>query len=402
MPTNPSLTTDRPLEAVTPPDHNVQPQARQHFERGLQHFHARQFNAARDAFDAALRLAPGRLSVLINLAATCMALNELEAALAHADAALALDEQATEAWLHRGHALAQMGSSLVALQALDTVVALDAAHATAWVSRGHVLREAGRLDEARRSYNQALVHGAEPSTTAYFLAAVAPLEAASAPDGSATATPPSPPRAYVEALFDSYAQGFESHVQEGLGYDAPTRLWQAVEAIPRPTARFAVALDVGCGTGLCARRARPHVDHLTGVDLSLRMVEAARATGLYDAVQHDDLVNTLQAMSTPIDLVLAADVFIYVGDLAPAFSALAPKLRDSALVAFSVECPADLDQGLRLMPSLRYAHSRAYLTHLALQHGLAVATMTQATVRRDQGQDVPGLYVVLQRSVAGP
>ena len=67
---------------------------------------------------------------------------------------------------------------------------------------------------------------------------------------------------------------------------------------------------------------------------------------------------------------------------------------------FSVEALEDDGADLRLLPSLRYAHSEAYLARLASQHGFEVVAMKHAPVREDQGQPIEGLYVVLRRAPA--
>ena len=48
-------------------------------------------------------------------------------------------------------------------------------------------------------------------------------------------------------------------------------------------------LDLGCGTGLAGAAFRPHVDWLAGVDLSPKMIEVARAKGLYDRLAVADI-----------------------------------------------------------------------------------------------------------------
>ena len=73
------------------------------------------------------------------------------------------------------------------------------------------------------------------------------------------------------------------------------------------------------------------------------------------------------------------------------------------MFCFSVESLEGDGADLRLLPSLRYAHSAAYLVRLASQHGFEVVAMEHAPVREDQGEAVEGLYVILRReaSLAG-
>jgi predicted TPR repeat methyltransferase len=246
-----------------------------------------------------------------------------------------------------------------------------------------------RLDEAAHAFRAALEHGAESGLHDFYLASVGAAEA-----------PARPPREYVAALFDSYADEFDSHLVGQLRYQAHRQLVEQLIAHGGGQARHRAALDLGCGTGLCGPLVRPMVDRLTGIDLSARMIEKARALGVYDRLEHADIVEFLERSDERWDLVLAADVFIYVGDLARVF-ALLERAMTRGLFCFSVEALEDSgDAELRLLPSLRYAHSQAYLARLAAQHGFAVEAMVRAPVREDQREAVEGLYVVLRRHEA--
>ena len=157
-------------------------------------------------------------------------------------------------------------------------------------------------------------------------------------------------------------------------------------------------LDVGCGTGALTVEAARRVPagSVLGVDLSARMLEKARALGVYDRLAHADIVEFLAASPDRFDLVLAADVFIYVGDLARVF-ALLERAMARGVFCFSVEALDDDAADVRLLPSLRYAHSRPYLVRLATQHGFEVAAIDRAAVREEQGVPIEGLYLVLRR-----
>src|SRR5438067_2541231 len=72
------------------------------------------------------------------------------------------------------------------------------------------------------------------------------------------------------------------------------------------------------------------------------MIDQARSRGVYDRLDVGDLVATLRNAPRSFDLLVAADVFVYVGDLAPAFEAAAAALRPGGLLAFTVEAgPGD-------------------------------------------------------------
>src|SRR5690242_10549488 len=119
------------------------------------------------------------------------------------------------------------------------------------------------------------------------------------------------PRGYVQALFDQYAPRFEAALLGDLGYRGPQLLFKAVVAVcvaARKPAFFKRAIDLGCGTGLVAVAFAKEVDHFIGIDLSPRMIEQARATGLYEQLEFKDMVTGLGGEhDASADLVLAAD-----------------------------------------------------------------------------------------------
>ncbi|MEO8312523.1 MAG: methyltransferase domain-containing protein [Caldimonas sp.] len=363
-------------------------QAKGHFFAALGRQQAGDFAAAEQHYRASLALVPGRPSTLINLAAVQLRLARPGDALQSADAALAVERDSVDAWLHRGTALAQLGRAGEALAAFQRLLAVDGHHAAAWSASGTLLREMQRFDEAAHAFGEALRHGAEGDLHQFYLASV-----------GAGAAPAAPPREYVAGLFDGYADDFDSHLVGELRYQAHRQLVDLLVARAGGDARWQSALDLGCGTGLCGPLVKPRVGRLTGVDLSARMIEKARALDVYDRLAHADIVEFLAQSDERWDLVLAADVFIYVGDLAPVFASL-ERAMARGMFCFSVEALDDGDADLRLLPSLRYAHSKAYLARLAALHGFAVEAMEQAPVREDQGEAVEGLYVVLRR-VAG-
>ncbi|HEY0179511.1 MAG TPA: hypothetical protein VGC30_07750, partial [Dokdonella sp.] len=132
-----------------------------------------------------------------------------------------------------------------------------------------------------------------------------------------------------------------------------------------------------------------------GVDVSAAMLDKARALGVYDRLVQADGAAFLRDDGARFDLLVAADVFIYVGALEPVFDA-ADVAMARGTMCFSVERCADaLD--FVLQPSLRYAHSEAYLQRLAAAHGYRILAMDEAAVREDQKAAVAGLYVCLTR-----
>lgn len=210
------------------------------------------------------------------------------------------------------------------------------------------------------------------------------------------AVPDRMPDAYVSTLFDQYAPRFDRHLVDDLGYRGPALLAQAV-ARQSGSRRFARGLDLGCGTGLMGAAVRDRIDDLHGVDLSPAMVaEAARKT-IYDALHVNDVVRHLErADPASLDLIVAADVFVYLGALDPIFEAAARAMTGDGLLAFTVQ--AHGGAGVRLGPDLRFAHAARMVRDGLERAGLTVREMTEAATRRERGAEVAGLVVVAGRS----
>jgi predicted TPR repeat methyltransferase len=388
------------------------------FFEGLEHFRAGRYADAVAAFEASLTFVPGRVSTLANLGAARVeagrhasalepleraiaaeagdldsrsylgvalaALGRYDEALAAHDAVLAEAPDRAGNWFRRGQVLQGLERPGEGLAAYERALAIEPALAPAWTQKGGLLRDAGRLDEAARAYEQALAHGGDAALNGYYLASVSGREA-----------PPVAPVDYVAPFFDEYAQTFDRHLVGTLHYRAPERLVAELAACGPPGYRQ--VLDVGCGTGLLGVPLRTLTTRLHGIDLSPRMLERARARGVYDELFQIDAATYLQETDERYDLVVAADVFIYVGDLEPVFEGVARVLAPQGLFAFTAEAaPADA-QAYVLQPSLRYAHARGYLESLAARHGFEVRLVQRAPLREEQQRAVEGWYVVLRR-----
>ena len=78
--------------------------------------------------------------------------------------------------------------------------------------------------------------------------------------------------------------------------------------------------------------------HLIGVDLSEAIIiEAQKARpDLYDEVRVGDVMEVFRA-EAPIAMIVAADSYIYFGDLDPLFQSMEESLEEGGYVAFTLE-----------------------------------------------------------------
>jgi predicted TPR repeat methyltransferase len=195
---------------------------------------------------------------------------------------------------------------------------------------------------------------------------------------------------YVAALFDDYAPRFDAHLTAALEYRAPELL---ADALGERT--WNRVLDLGCGTGLMAKAMAGRFGAIHGVDLSSRMLDIARETSLYarlDCAEAGAWLAREAAQSA--DLVIAADVFCYIENLAPIFYEARRVLTPDGLFAFTVQDAGD--GASRVGADLRVHHAEADILRWAGEARFRIRHAARVSARRDRGEPVPGaLYLLL-------
>jgi predicted TPR repeat methyltransferase len=189
---------------------------------------------------------------------------------------------------------------------------------------------------------------------------------------------------YVRHLFDQFAADYDERMRGRLGYAAPGILRGLAGLLLDPGQHFDV-LDLGCGTGLSGLAFQPIAKSLTGVDLSPKMLAKARELNIYDALLEGDVLAL--SIAWTFDIVIAADVLVYLGDLAKIFAVVRERLRPDGLWLFTTE--QNLTQDFGLGEKRRYGHSEAYLRRCAKAHGFEVTSLVECVTRYEAGVAVP-------------
>lgn len=355
-------------------------EARRLFFLGLENQTQGRLPQAEKLYLQSLSLVPDRPSILTNLYVVLIQQNKYDAAVLYIDKVLALNPENEAAWLHKAIWLSARKRFEEALACCDRAIAIKPDFAAALRHRGDAFLALGRHEEARASYRAALASGGNAEELRYYLAAL----------GADAAPAASPPHLVVD-LFDKYAGVFDQHLTS-LQYRAPQMLFDAVSAAA-PAEGWDIA-DLGCGTGLCGPLFRPIARTLTGVDLSPNMIRKAQERKVYDLLIEGEITGFLRDRAAAFDLVIAADVLIYIGDLGPVFVGARKALRRGGRFAFSVE--THQGEGFVLRPSRHYAQSLSYVRGCATNHGFVETSVTQVTLRRENDEDIAGAIVVLQ------
>ena len=357
------------------------------FAAGVQLLDAGDFAGAERELRCALELRPGHAETHYKLANACKERGKLAEAERHYLAALALDPRRAEAHNNLGAVRQLMDRAEAAQASYRRAIAAKPGLSQPYLNLGRLLQQLGKAGEAEACYAQALAQGLDPEVFRHLLDAAQGV--------STTQAPP----AYVRATFDSFAQQFDRHLVDTLDYRIPELLSSAVRELS-PRAQMDI-LDLGCGTGLCGDCLRDLARRLVGVDLAPKMLELARARGCYSELAQAEIGQYLPAQaSASIDLVVAADVLVYIGDIGQLMREVARVLRPGGWFAFSIEQPSQACDSYRLEQSGRYAQSLFYVRGLAREHGLTERSCRDVAIRKHGAQALPGQLLVLEKPPA--
>ncbi len=278
---------------------------------------------------------------------------------------------------------AEMHDYEVAVDVMKQALELAPLWAPGWYGLGEYLEKASDPLRAHEAYTQALklsdtdYLGAELKVA--YLAKIALNEV---------------PLAYTQALFDDYANRFDVSLIKRLNYVAPEQL-AALLRVNFGSQCFATAIDLGCGTGLMGAQLRNEIGYLTGIDVSRSMLEKAAEKHLYDQLINEDISQALAEFKN-IDLVMSADVFIYMANLEQVFTAISKCLSQSGLFLFSIEVNHG-DEPWRLLNSMRHAHSAKYVEALLSRNNLTIVGRKDTVIRSDGSKPVAGLLYLAQK-----
>jgi predicted TPR repeat methyltransferase len=351
--------------------------------RGDVLWNQKRYEDAFAAYGKALSLKPDSADAWLGQGNALYRLRCLDEALAAYDKAIAQRPDLAEAWLGRGNVFYNSKRPDEALAAYDRAIAQKPDLAEAWHKRGITKVIRGDEREGQKDCEQAVLLGASKEAVDFNLARHGAIEKVYIM-----------PRKVVEDLFDDHASHFDSLLVNELGYLVPSKLFDLILRHAEKNA-LVDALDLGCGTGLMGVQLHPIVKTLVGVDLSRRMLEKAKARGIYNELACRDIVEFSKSDTRSYDLVTSTDVFIYVGELSAVFDTVYRRLNAGGYFAFSVEAT---DEGNYVLTEAgRYQHTKAYLEQLARDNGFNIHAIEDCVLRNEGQRGMPGFLAVMSR-----
>jgi predicted TPR repeat methyltransferase len=329
-----------------------------------------------------IRRDPDNTDGLLLLGSLAMQTGATELAIGSLERAVAAAPKSADAYIRLGEALTAGKRAQEAVTVFRKALTLRLKDGAAFRGLAQAQLDAGNRDDALKSFRKVLTVLPYDQYAAHMAAAL------SGEESKLTSS-------YVQDLFDHYSEHFDQHLTETLGYRVPAAIRDVLGR--HHSAGGLTALDLGCGTGLVAPELQGIVAAIDGVDISRQMVAKARERGLYRELRAGDLLEVLnrdQDFSGPYDLVTAADVFIYVGQLEEVFPAIRQVLVPAGLFAFSVEHSTNGPIAVR--SSGRFAHAVDYIGTLADQHGFRLLERQDMPIRHERNEPIPGALYLLQ------
>lgn len=357
-----------------------------HSNLGNIHIALGNLEAAADSYGRALEIDPQRADFHNNLGVLLRITGRLEEAEAAFLRATELDPRHFRAFNNLGMLYAAEDRIEDAVQHYCRSITLMPDHPDGYKLLGLAYYSIGQLAEAAEVFRQWLIEQPGNPTARHMLASC-----------SGQGVPDRAEDDYIVETFDRFADSFEEQLQVRLAYRAPQLVVEALAAfLPEPAGQLDI-LDAGCGTGLCGPLVAPYAARLTGVDLSVGMLQKAEGKGCYHHLYRIELTAFLDqpAEAGAWDVILSADTLCYFGPLEAVTAGARRALRTGGLLAFSVEDAGDAaGPGHVLNPNGRYAHSSAYVQRCLASAGFAVCHIGRAVLRTEGGKPVNGLIVV--------
>ncbi len=342
------------------------------------------FEKAVAMYEKTLKLEPDDLDLHFNYALCLKKCGRLEDAIAGFSRLAEKLVTDPEPLYNLANCYRETGHFKMAAEVYEKTLALDDTHASTLKNLAYVYHRLGNYKKAARLYERILQDDPENSQARHMLFSIS---------GGKT---PSIPDQYIAEIFDEYSDKFENHLLGDLQYSVPDKLKSAIKTLSFPVKHFSRCLDLGCGTGLAGTVFAEFCDTLTGIDISAKMVEKARTKQIYDKLEVCEITEYLKGNHNCFDLIIAADVLTYMGDIRPVMKAISNVSSERTLFCFSIE--NSVKPGYHLGKTGRFLHAPEYILKTATECGWNPIKWISTTLRKEGDSWVNGTLFFLTRN----
>lgn len=330
-----------------------------------------------DYFTRALALDENNLEARNNLAATFIHNDRYENALKYYFELLKEDPKNLEYLYNTG--VAQMGLGRIdeAVNMFKQVLSIDNKHFGALSNLAAIKMRNRDKKGAIELLRKALAVEPNNKTTKFMLEALSRESVETCKE-------------YAADLFNHYALYYDKHMQDTLEYKLPQKLWELLHKLNLNN--LDKVLDLGCGTGLCGDVLKSFSKHVTGVDISEKMLAIAATKEVYEHLKTQDILEFLQEDKNKYDLIVCLDVLPYFGSLNKFFNYITEHLENNGIFIFSTEISESNDW--EIQESMRFKHAPQYILNLCAENNLLIEYKEQVSARKQDNRDLEEMVYV--------
>lgn len=331
-----------------------------------------------------IQLAPNNVTALYNLAFALTEKGEHDAALQTYSKVIQFMPNHVRALCDIAHIYLKSNQAERTLPYLQHAVLIAPNDEQAHLNYGAAHNMMGNYDLAEASFNEALRVNPDNQTAQYYLAILRG-------DNSIASSPDK----YVQELFDGYAETFDAQLIGKLHYKTPELIGNMVKKHIDTLKQYNI-LDLGCGTGLAGIHLEDISEHMIGIDLSSKMLKKAEARNIYDELVVSGIEQYFETHNFQPDIVVSADVFVYIGDISAIFDKVSKSLSPNGLFAFSTEDTKDAES-FTLKSSGRYAHNENHIRSLADKNHFVFLDNQKTIIRYEANEPIHGQVYLLKK-----
>ena len=331
---------------------------------------------------SAFDLDPNDPDILFNLALCCKACNLFDKAIEKYKEMLRKEPANIDVLYNLGNCYKDKLDIDNAISTYHTILEIDEKHRSTINNLAYLYHKIGDEIQATAFYKKLMKIDPKNISAKYLVSALSGESVSSTPNE------------YVQTVFDNYSESYEQSLVNELSYSVPSQLRETFDLTFPKTYQIKNCLDLGCGSGLAAMEFSDICDSFLGVDLSEKMLQLASSKDIYRSLFATDIESFLNQNEELFDLILAADVFTYVGELRAIFDKLTNCATDSCIFCFSTELLKS-GETFELQKSGRFAYTREYITQTAQNTGWQIVNTKAIGLRKERGQWIDGIIYFL-------